>query len=183
MSDSGRHRAGGRLSRAARLVGAAAFGLAVLLSPGVAGADPGGSGVNRSDPPDVVPLVDCILTHADGSWTAVFGYDNRTGASIDIPMGPANQVTPRSSVQPQPTTFAAGIRHGIFSVTVPRGGGPMWHLGDTNLAARKTDAACPDPTQMPAEGNGAGTALVVAAAAGVGAVLVRRRRRSTVPAV
>ena len=59
----------------------------------------------------------------------------------------------------------------------------MWHLGDTNLAARRTDAACPDPTQMPAEGNGVGTALLVAAAAGVGAVLVRRRRRRTVGAV
>ena len=182
MNHSGRRRAGRRPSRAARLSSAAAIGLVICLGPGVAGADPGGSGVDRSHPPDVVPLVDCILTHADGSWTAIFGYDNRTGASIDVPVGPANQVTPRSPVQPQPTTFAPGIRHGAFSVTVPRGGGPMWHLGDTNLAARKTDAACPDSTQMPAEGYGAGTAVVVAAAAGVGAVLVGRWRRRTVAA-
>ncbi len=182
MEHRGRRRAGRRPSRAARLSSAAAIGLVVCLGPGVAGADPGGSAVDRSHPPDVVPLVDCVLTHADGSWTAVFGYDNRTGAPVDIPVGPANQVTPRSAVQPQPTTFAAGIRHGVFTVTVPRGGGPMWHLGDTNLAARRTGATCPDPTQMPAEGNGAGTAVVVAAAAGAGAVLVRRWRRRAVAA-
>lgn len=182
MDDRGRHHARRRPSRAARLTSAVTFGLVVLLGPGVAGAAPGGSGVDRSHPPDVVPLVDCVLTHADGSWTAVFGYDNRTGVPVDIPVGPANQVTPRSSVQPQPTTFAAGIRHGVFSVRVPRGGGPMWHLGGTNLAARTADAACPDPTQMPAEGNGTGTALVLAAAAGAGAVLVRRQRRRTAAA-
>ncbi|SFT98942.1 hypothetical protein SAMN05660657_04475 [Geodermatophilus amargosae] len=158
---------------------AAAIGSSVSLGPGVAGAAPGGSGVDRSSPPDVIPLVDCIVSHADGTWTAVFGYDNRTGASIDVPVGPANQVTPTSSGQPQPTTFATGIRHGVFSVTVSRGGGPMWHLGDTNLAARKTDTACRSPTQMPVEGNGAGAALVIAAAAGVGVVLVRSRSRRT----
>jgi hypothetical protein len=183
MNDSGRLRAGRRSSRVARLVIAAAIGSLVSLSPGVAGAAPGGSGVDRSSPPDVIPLIDCIVSHADGTWTAVFGYDNRTGASIDIPVGPANQVTPTSSGQPQPTTFATGIRHGVFSVTVRGGGGPMWHLGHTNLAARTTDTACPSPTQMPAEGNGAGAAIVIAAAAGVGVVLVRRScRRSDMSA-
>ena len=109
----------------------------------------------------------------DGSWTAVLGYDNRTGASIDIPAGPANQVTPTSSGQLQLTAFAASIRHGVFSVTVTGGGGPMWHLGDINLAARKTDTACPSPTQMPGEGNGVGAAIVIAAAASVGVMVVR----------
>jgi hypothetical protein len=164
-------------SRTGRLIAAAAVAAAVALTPGVAGAAP-----NRSGPPDVVPVVDCVVRHDDGSWTAVFGYDNRTGATVEIPVGPANQVTPAGHGSPQPTTFAAGVRHGVFSVTVTRGGGPVWHLGRTNLAARKADTACPPPTQMPAEGNGTGVVIGVAVAGGVGAVLLRRSRRHAVPA-
>jgi hypothetical protein len=159
-------------SRVARLLATTAVTAVVALTPGVAGAAP-----NRSGPPDVVPLVDCVTTHADGSWTAVFGYDNRTGAAVDIPVGPANKVTPTGYGAPQPTSFAPGVRHGVFAVTVPRGGGPMWHLGSTNLAARKADTACPPATQMPAEGNGTGVAIGVAVAGGVAAVLLRRSRR------
>ncbi|MGY1740540.1 MULTISPECIES: hypothetical protein [unclassified Blastococcus] len=104
---------------------------ALALAPGAAAANP-----DRSAPPDVVPLVDCVTVHADGSWTAVFGYDDRTGATVEIPVGPANQVTPESSGQPQPTTFLPGVRHGAVQVTVPRGGGPVWHLGRDDLPAR-----------------------------------------------
>ncbi|MGY1702252.1 hypothetical protein [Geodermatophilus sp. SYSU D00766] len=163
-------------SRALRIAAAAAVGAVVALTPGTAGAAP-----NRSAPPDVVPVVDCVVRNGDGSWTAVFGYDNRTGATVDIPVGPANQVTPTGYGAPQPTRFAPGLRRGVFSVTVTRGGGPVWHLGSTNLAARKTDTACPPSTQMPADGNGTGAAIGVAVAAGVGAVLLRRSRRA-VPA-
>ncbi len=164
-------------SRAARVLAATAIGAVVALTPGAAGAAPG-----RSGPPDVVPLVDCVVRHDDGSWTAVFGYDNRTGAPVTVPLGPANKVTPTGYGTPQPTTFAPGVRHGVFSVTVTRGGGPMWHLGSTNLAARKTDTACPPSTQMPADGNGAGVVIGVAAAGGVGTLLLRRARRNAVPA-
>ncbi|MGY1793136.1 hypothetical protein ACI796_04000 [Geodermatophilus sp. SYSU D00525] len=161
-------------TRLARGLAATAAAAVVALTPGVAAAAP-----DRSDPPDVVPLVDCVVRHADGTWTAVFGYDNRTGETVEIPVGPANQVTPAPLGEPQPTTFAPGVRHAVFTVTVGNGGGPMWHLGSTNLAARKADPACPPATQMPAEGNGAGLAIGVAVAGGVGAVLLRRLRRRT----
>ncbi|MGY1608122.1 hypothetical protein [Geodermatophilus sp. SYSU D00700] len=162
-------------SRLARSAAAAAVGAVVVLAPGVAGAAP-----NRSAPPDVVPVVDCVVRHDDGSWTAVFGYDNRTGAPVEIPVGPANRVTPTGYGSPQPTTFDPGVRHGVFAVTVTGGGGPMWHLGGTNLAARTADAACPPATQMPADGNGTGVVIGVAVAAGVGAVVLRRARRRAV---
>ncbi|WP_336026628.1 hypothetical protein [Geodermatophilus sp. FMUSA9-8] len=153
---------------------AALVALLVALVPGTAAAAP-----NRSDPPDVVPVLDCVLTRADGSWTAVFGYDNRTGATVTIPVGPANQVTPTRYGTPQPTTFEPGLRRGVFAVTVT-GGGPMWHLGSTNLAARQGDAACPPSTQMPADGNGAGLPIVLAAAGGAAALLLARARRRAV---
>ena len=160
-----------RRSRAARAV-AVLVGLVLALAPTAAGAAPGGG---RSDPPDVVPLVDCVITHRDGSWTAVFGYDNRTGAVARIPAGPANQVTPRGYDGAQPTTFEPGVRHGVFSVTVTSGGGPMWHLGRTNLAAREGGTACPPSTQMPADGNGTGVVVALVLAGAVGAVVLRRR--------
>jgi hypothetical protein len=160
-----------------RLLLGAAVAAVVALLPGAAAAAP-----NRADPPDVVPLLDCVLTGTDGTWTAVFGYDNRTGATVSIPVGPANQVTPAPYGTPQPTSFAPGVRHGVFAVTVSGGGGPTWHLGSTNLAARKGDAACPPSTQMPADGNGTGVVIGVALAGAVGAaVLHRGRRRAPVP--
>jgi hypothetical protein len=123
-------------------------------------------------------LVDCITRHADGTWTAVFGYDNPTGAAVTIPVGPANKVTPVTSGRPQPTTFEPGLHHGAFSVTVTRGAGVMWHLDGQNLAAHAGAAsACPPSTELPEEGNGTGPAIVLVAAGVVGAVAVHRVRR------
>lgn len=157
--------------RAGRLAATAAVVAALVLTSGAAAAAP-----NRSGPPDVVPLVDCVTTHADGSWTAIFGYDNRTGSTVDIPVGPANRVTPRSSGTPQPTSFRPGVHHGAFQVTVQRGAGPMWHLGRDNLAARTADTACPPTVQLPADGNGTGLLLATGAASLAGAVLLLRHR-------
>lgn len=141
----------------------------VVFFPTVANAAP-----NRSAPPDVVPLVDCIRIDGDGTWTAIFGYDNRTGADVGIPVGPANRVTPKSFDGKQPTHFEPGIHHGAVVVTVPKGGGPMWHLGSVNLAARTSDTVCDASTQLPADGNGTGLVVALGAAGVVGAVLVRR---------
>jgi hypothetical protein len=63
-------------------------------------------------------------------------------------------------------------------VTVARGGGPMWHLDGTNLAARLDPAtACPPSTELPEEGNGTGPAIALVVAGLVGAVGVQRARR------
>jgi len=126
----------------------------------------------------VVPLLDCVVTNEDGSWTAVFGYRNTAGSAVSIPTGPRNKVTPATVGSPQPTTFQPGTHRGAFTVPVPRGAGPMWHLDGTNLAARLgTATTCPSSTQMPAEGNGTGTVIVLGAAALVGTVVLLRERR------
>lgn len=126
----------------------------------------------------VVPLLDCVVANDDGSWTAVFGYQNTASSPVRIPRGPRNKVTPATVGSPQPTTFQPGTHRGAFTVTVPRGAGPMWHLDGTNLAARlRTATACPSSTQMPAEGNGTGAAIALVAAGLVGTVAVQRARR------
>ena len=126
----------------------------------------------------VVPLLDCVVTNGDGTWTAVFGYRNTSGSAVSIPSGPRNKVTPVTYGVPQPTTFRPGTHRGVFTVTVARGAGPMWHLDGTNLAARLGSAtACPPSTELPEEGNGTGPAIALVVAGLVGAVGVQRARR------
>jgi hypothetical protein len=150
--------------------------LALVFTPGTAGAD------DRSHPADVEPIVDCITQHADGSWTAVWGYVNHTGGPVTIPVGPANKITPATLGRPQPESFGSGERHGVFQVTVPRGNALTWHLGPYNVAAANA-RACPRGTQLPAEGNGMGTVVALGAAGAFGAaVLYRSRRRPARPA-
>jgi len=126
----------------------------------------------------VVPLLDCVVTNGDGSWTAVFGYENTSSSPVRIPTGPRNKVTPAPVGSPQPTTFQPGTHRGAFAVPVARGGGPMWHLDGTNLAARLGSAtACPSAEELPANGNGAGWTIALAAATLVGTVALQRERR------
>jgi hypothetical protein len=143
--------------------------LSLTAAPGVAAAAPAGS---------VVPLLDCVRANGDGTWTALFGYDNRTRSTVTIPVGPDNKLTPTSYGTPQPTRFAPGVHHGVFVAPVTRGAGPMWHLDRTNLAARAgSGPACPGSTELPQEGNGTGAAIALAVAGAVGAVAVHRARR------
>jgi MYXO-CTERM domain-containing protein len=139
-----------------------------------------GSGTAVAAPDDgLTPFVECISRHADGSWTAVLGYENTGRTAVDVPAGARNKITPDRDGTTPPTTFEPGRHRGAFSVTVRRGAGVVWHLGDDNLRVRITSGpACPPPTDMPADGNGTGPAVALAAAGVAGAVLLRRRRRT-----
>lgn len=160
-------RIGARLARPAAVGVIAAVGL--VLAPGTAWAGPTYS---------VVPLLDCVRTNGDGTWTAVFGYENTTQSTVSIPVGPDNKVTPTTYAAAQPTTFSPGVHHGVFTVTVSGGGGPTWHLDRDDLAARESDGpVCPPTTQLPADGNGTGAAVALGAAGVVGAAVLYRFRR------
>ena len=164
------------LSSSARSVRAGIVRVALVAVIAVAGllALPGTASAKGT----VVPLLDCVVANDDGTWTAVFGYRNTSGSAVSIPSGPRNKVTPVTYGVPQPTTFQPGTHRGVFTVTVPRGAGPMWHLDGTNLAARPGSAtACPSPTELPAEGNGTGAVIALAGAGVVGLALVRRAGR------
>jgi hypothetical protein len=158
--------------------GAAALGAVSLLvlSAGPAAAAPADS---------LTPLVDCIVTNDDGSWTAVLGYVNGGSSTVSIPVGRDNKITPDRAGNVLPTRFEPGRHRGAGSVTVDRGAGAVWHLGDDQFKIRSTSAkACPPPTEMPAEGNGTGIVVALGAAGVIGAVFVRgNRRRAGVLAV
>jgi Ca2+-binding RTX toxin-like protein len=161
-------------SRAARRWAARA---AVALAAGAVLAS--GAGTAAAAQGDgLTPFVDCVTRHANGSWTAVLGYENTGRTTVTVPGGARNKVTPDKAATAVPTTFTPGRHRGVFSVTVSKGAGVVWHLGDDNLKVREDSGpACPPPTEMPADGNGTGPALALGAAGLVGVVLFRRLRR------
>src|ERR1700689_4431991 len=57
----------------------------------------------------------------DGTFSLLVGYFNRNlKESVDVPVGPENQIEPGGPDQGQPTHFLPGRGWGLFTVTVPR---------------------------------------------------------------
>ena len=151
--------------------------LVLTATPGTASAANGA----------VKPLLDCWTLGKDGVYTLVYGYTN-TGPATTIPLGSFNSIVPASQQGKQPTTFAAGTRHGAFSLRVPQSevNGGYWYL-DYNTyvfyyGISAPSAACPPGTALPSSGNGAGAAIALLTSGVLGALLVRRAiRRAGAP--
>jgi len=161
-------------ARAARWVPAALLLLGVCSTPGVAAAaPPGGLTPGHGQ---VTPLVDCVVLDGADAFTAVFGYAN-SGTATQHLTGAANRITPAAYDGTQPTKFASGTHHGVFSVRVT-GTSASWTLGGSMVTSTAASAACPPSAQLPAEGNGTGPVIVLVVAGVVGvAALVRRGQR------
>ena len=148
---------------------------AVLVLTASAGSASAASGA-------VKPLLDCWTLGKDGVYTLVFGYTN-TGASTSVPIGAFNQLSPSSLQGKQPTAFAAGTRHGVFSLRIPQSevNQGYWYLDYNTFVfyhgVSVPSAACPPGTALPAGGNGAGAAIALLTAGVLGALFVRRAVR------
>jgi hypothetical protein len=166
---SGRGPGGSRRWIIARLAAVAALATVSLVGvPGTASA----SGT-------VTPLLDCVIANSNGTYSAVLGYSNTTGRTQAFPYGTNNVISPSKYDRAQPTSYYNGTYHGVFKVTMTVTdvyyADPYWRLnGITIDYADVTSNSCPPATQMPAEGNGTGTAAGLLAAGVIGAVLVRR---------
>jgi len=163
-----------RCRRTVLKVASAGLAAALLLaaSPGTASAASGA----------VKPILDCYVLGDDGVYTLVFGYTN-TGPATSIPHGSFNSIVPAASQGKQPTSFATGTKHGVFSVRVPQSevNGGYWYLDYNSYifyyGVSAPSGSCPTDTQMPADGNGTGVVGALAVAAGFGALVVHRTRR------
>ncbi len=161
-----------RRSLGTRLAVTAAAGAVVVLgTPGV-GTAAGGP---------MKPLVTCVFPVQDGYWTAVFGYTNPTPRTWDEARGFDNDLTPAVLDGAQVTSFAPGTHQGAFSVRVPASVPSVeWRVHSRQATASLDGSTrCPASTELPADGNGLGTPMVLVAAGVVGAVsiAVSRRRR------
>ena len=124
----------------------------------------------------VFPVLNCIQTGTNGSYTAVLGYRNTSNSTYTI-TGDYNVISPSGYNGKQPTVFKPGTYTGAFSLPVTSGT-VYWTLGTTKLTINRTSTpACPKDTQMPADGNGTGAVAALGVAAVAGTLIVTRARR------
>jgi hypothetical protein len=90
----------------------------------------------------VQPTVSCVLLQEDGTYVAMFGYQNGASSAVQIPVGPTNQFSPVSADQGQPTSFKPGSLD--YWVVVPFNGSSVtWSLGGRSATATTSSPACP----------------------------------------
>lgn len=103
------------------------------------------------DKPDVVPIVECVIDHRDGSRTARLGWHNHTGREVTVDYGHDNNVTPGRRTHDLPRRFAAGRTppSGVFTITFSRHEVLVWRLfgrAATSAGARACASARPTTT-------------------------------------
>lgn len=95
----------------------------------------------------VVPLLECVAEHADGTLTAHFGYENRNPFATTIFVGSENFFSPSPANRGQPVTFAPGrtapFPDNPVSVTFAAGETLAWTLDGTTITASASSPACP----------------------------------------
>jgi hypothetical protein len=133
----------------------------------------------------VTPKLECIFVTdaSSGAYTAIWGYENNTGAVTDVPIGTSNKFDPKPENRGQPTRFEVGRKLNVFTVDSD-GSALVWKLPGGSATANKNSKKCDSPP-VP-QGNDSPQAFVlVAAAAGVVVVgagasgwMFRRRRRT-----
>lgn len=68
----------------------------------------------------VTPVFEGWYRNPDGTYSVSFGYFNRNAReTLDIPVGPNNNISPGDAGQGQPTSFHPRRHWGVFAVTVP----------------------------------------------------------------
>ena len=101
----------------------------------------GASSSAQAAQPDVSPVLECVTVNGDGSFTAFFGYVNRSGATETVPAGGSNRLSGAATGTP-PTSFQPGRQVAAFSV---RSKGPavvVWKLGNRTASASLRSSPC-----------------------------------------
>ena len=106
------------------------------------------------------PILECVVRHSSGSYTAYFGFKNETSQSITVPPGASNSFSPVPQNRNQPTTFPRGrspyYPNAAFSVPF-NGSSLTWTLRGPghharSVTARSSSPRCqapPSPTPTP----------------------------------
>ncbi|MGE0454287.1 MAG: LamG-like jellyroll fold domain-containing protein [Vicinamibacteria bacterium] len=96
----------------------------------------------------LLPVLECVVRNADDSYTAHFGYRNRTASAFSAPVGPANFFSPGPAGRSQPTSFAPGRSpyHPQAAFTVPFTSGTLvWSLRGPDGRTRTVKARTTSP--------------------------------------
>jgi hypothetical protein len=91
----------------------------------------------------LVPVAECVIPNADGSYKAVFGYNATSllGAQASIPVGASNTFGPAPANRGQPTTFKPGRQTAQFGVNFD-GKSLTWTLDGSSSTANALLPTC-----------------------------------------
>jgi uncharacterized repeat protein (TIGR01451 family) len=89
----------------------------------------------------ITPLLDCIYANGDGTYTAVFGYQNTYSNNVNIPVGNNNQFLTGNQNQGQPVLFLPGLHQNVF--TVQFNSSLTWKLTSNTITATSSSNLCP----------------------------------------
>lgn len=87
----------------------------------------------------VIPIIESVTDNRDGTFTALFGYENTYAATQLIPVSSSNEFSPAPADRGQPTSFLAGRQIDVFSITWS-GSDLMWTLDGTTVTANASQA-------------------------------------------
>src|ERR1043166_3999131 len=108
------------------------FGVMILLASTAAAQDP--LAPIRPSGLSVTPAFEGWYKNPDGTYSISFGYLNRNGKeTLEIPVGPDNNIAPGNPNQGQPTHFEPRRNWGVFTVIVPADFGKKkitWNLNN-----------------------------------------------------
>jgi hypothetical protein len=66
----------------------------------------------------VSPIVEGVTANGNGTWTALWGWNNRNTVPVTIPIGVNNRFSPGPQARGQPVVFLPGRRYGQFSTII-----------------------------------------------------------------
>jgi hypothetical protein len=130
---------------------------------------------------DLTPIVECVWSNGDGTYTIAWGYNNPSSDTLYIDFGGKNKMSPGADDQGQGTLFLPGMHHNTF-VTDHLGTNRTWTLGNNKVSPTGSTPACPTKP-VSVIGNAKVLLLGVALMLAVGLpVLAARRVGREVPA-
>jgi RHS repeat-associated protein len=102
------------------------------------------------------PFVSGVVEHEDGTFTALFGYDNDAATAWEVPAGGATNFVSIGTTQVQhpapPSSFLPGRRPGAFQPRIKRGATISWRLAGQTVTASFDNL--PRLTKIPIGGGG-----------------------------
>ena len=155
-----------------RTIAAALFAVGIVA---LAAAPAGAAGA-------IKPVLQCVFADEKaGTYIAVWGYTNTTGAPAEIPVGADNRFDPKPEDRGQPTKFDVGTQTNVFTTTWD-GTNLTWRVNGNTETASRNSKACESPP-VPQGSDSPQAFVLIAVAAGVvllgsaasGWVLHRRR--------
>ena len=156
-----------------RMIAAAILAAGTLA---VAAAPAGAAGA-------IKPVLQCVFADTKaGTYIAVWGYTNTTGAAATVAVGGDNRFDPTPQDRGQPTKFEVGTQTNVFTTTWD-GTNLTWRINGNTETASRNSKACESPP-VPQGNDSPQALLLIAVAAGVvmlgsaasGWVIHRRRR-------